>query len=166
MASLPRRLATNTADAAGGLSSSQVLLSKARLRRLVHFSIVGGACTVAFAVLFNVFRSSLGPLEANLAALSLTMAANFVANRWFTFGLRGGSIVGDAAGYLLVYLIGMVGSSAVLWLSLSVVLRPDTAVQTLLALASGGVATVVRYVLLSAWVFRRSAVTPAAAAPR
>lgn len=123
--------------------------------RLTQFAIIGVACTVAFALLYSWFRTMTGPIAANVAALSITMVFNFVANRWFTFDAADGRLVADAAGYGISYLIGMAASSAVLWASLVVVGEPSATVETLLAVASGGAATVTRFVLLSAWVFRR-----------
>lgn len=55
-------------------------------RRLLNFGVIGATCTVAFAALYSVFRTALGPIEAKLAALSLTMLLNFAANRLHVCG--------------------------------------------------------------------------------
>lgn len=127
------------------------------LFRAVSFAAVGLACTVAFALLFTLLRRFLVPLEANLVAMSATMGLNFAANRRFTFRAQSGSVAGHAAGYVAVYLLGLGASSGVLHVSLLLLHPPAGAGETLLALASGIVATVVRFVLLSIWVFRAPA---------
>lgn len=129
-------------------------------RRMFSFALVGGCCTVAFAILYNWFRSFAIPIEANIAAMSLTMVANFVANRWLTFRAHPGSLFSHAMGYGIAYLAGLTASSALLQLGLLLAPHPSVALETLLAIASGGVATVLRFVLLSTWVFRPVPVHP------
>jgi len=121
---------------------------------IVSFSIIGAICTVAFALLYNLFRAFADPIGANLLALGLTMVINFAANRWFTFHARSGSLPRQAIRYALVYVVGLVASTLVLDLGLALVVRPGRVVETFLALASGAVATVIRFLLLRAWVFR------------
>jgi putative flippase GtrA len=139
-----RALRRNTAAVSG----------RALRHPIVSFSIVGAICTVAFAVLYNLFRSFANPTGANLLALGLTMVINFAANRRFTFQARSGSLPGQVVRYALVYVVGLVASTLVLDLGLEVVARPGRIVETLIALASGAVATVIRFLLLRAWVFR------------
>lgn len=121
---------------------------------IVSFSIIGAICTVAFALLYNLLRAFASPIGTNLLALGLTMVINFTANRWFTFHARSGSMPRQAMRYALVYLVGLGASTLVLDLGLNLVARPGRATETLIALASGVVATVIRFLLLSGWVFR------------
>jgi hypothetical protein len=57
------------------------------------------------------------------------------------------------AGYLVVYLAGLAASSTTLFVALHAFSHPGSLLETLLALASGALATLVRFVLLSRWVF-------------
>src|SRR5207249_4120760 len=100
------------------------------------------------------FRAALSPLEANVAALALTMVFNFAANRWLTFRANNGPLARQAAQYVVAYVVGMGASSGAFALALAAFSNPDRRAETLLALASGLLATVVRFVLMSAWVFR------------
>jgi len=70
--------------------------------RLLHFAIIGTACTVAFSLVYVLLRRVAGPIEANIAALSLTMTVNFLANRRFTFRATDGPLGSQVAGYLVV----------------------------------------------------------------
>lgn len=135
------------------------------LSRLLSFGVIGGLCTVAFALLYTFFRGSLGPLPSNLLALSLTMVLNFEANRRFTFGSPRGSIGLQALGYGVAYLVGLAASTVSLELLLAAAGHPGRAVETLLALVAGLTATLVRFVLLSTLVFSEAgAEAPAALA--
>ncbi len=130
---------------------------RAHGRQFGWFAVVGVISTVAFVVLYVFVRSFAGPLVANFVALSLTMWFNFAANRTYTFRARQGAWKVQGLQYLVVYVLGLGASSAVLHLSLQLASKPPAGIETLIALAAGGVATVVRFVLLSAWVFRRPA---------
>lgn len=125
-----------------------------RSARLLNFSAIGLVCTGLFSLAYLALRSVASPIEANLLALSLTMTLNFAANRRYTFQAHGGRLLPQAAGYLFVYLVGLGASTALLATSLALVSRPTAEMEFLFALASSFGATVVRFVLLSAWVFR------------
>jgi len=121
---------------------------------LVSFCLIGAFCTVAFAALYNVFRGMTGPLESNLIALGLTMGVNFAANRAFTFRATTGPLRRQMVRYAVAYLIGLGASTAVLDLGLRIAGQPSRREETLIALGSGVVATVIRFVLMSNWVFQ------------
>lgn len=123
-------------------------------RRFGSFAVIGAISTVAFAVLYTLSRTVVGPLGSNFIALSLTMLFNFLANRKYTFGATDGALHVQAVQYLAVYVLGLAASSGVLHLGLQVVTEPARALETLIAVGAGGVATVIRFLLLSAWVFR------------
>jgi putative flippase GtrA len=55
----------------------------------VPHGMVGGASTMAYALLYLLLHSAMGAQAANLMALLLTAIANTAANRAFTFGIRG-----------------------------------------------------------------------------
>jgi putative flippase GtrA len=111
-------------------------------------------CTGAFAVFYAALREFTGALEANAGAMSLTIAINFLANRHLTFRHADGSLAIQALQYLFVYLVGLGASTLVLHGALQAVGQPSRGLETLLAVASGLAATVIRYLLLSWWVFR------------
>ena len=133
--------------------------------RLVHFAVIGTICTVAFSIAYVLLRRVTGPIEANIVALSLTMTVNFLANRRFTFRAADGPLGSQIVGYLVVYVLGLGVSSTVLYVALAVASSPLALVETIIALGSGFTATVVRFVLLSAWVFRRPAAVSAESMP-
>src|SRR5204862_825870 len=57
--------------------------------QLVRFAVIGVLSTLAYLLLFVLFRGPVGAQAANLTALLLTALANTAANRWHTFGVRG-----------------------------------------------------------------------------
>lgn len=59
------------------------------LGQAVRFCIVGGASTIAYAVLYMLLGMFLSNQTANLVALATTTIANTAANRAFTFGVYG-----------------------------------------------------------------------------
>ena len=124
-------------------------------RRFGSFAVVGAISTAAFVALYALGRTLMGPMAANFAALSLTMLFNFAANRKYTFAATHGPIHVQAVQYLAVYVLGLGASSAILQASLSLVADPGRMLETAIATGAGGVATVIRFLLLSAWVFRR-----------
>ena len=124
-------------------------------RRFGSFAVVGVISTGAFVALYALGRTLMGPMAANFAALSLTMLFNFAANRKYTFEATHGPIHVQAVQYLAVYVLGLGASSAILQASLSLVSEPGRILETVIATGAGGVATVIRFLLLSAWVFRR-----------
>ena len=125
-----------------------------KFRRFASFAVVGAISTAAFVALYALARTMVGPLAANFFALSLTMLFNFAANRKYTFRMTQGAWPVQGAQYLAVYLLGLGASSGALQVSLTLVSEPPRALETLLAVAAGAVATVIRFVLLSIWVFR------------
>jgi putative flippase GtrA len=98
----------------------------------------------------------MGPLEANLGALSSTLLINFAANRRLTFHAHSGRLLPQAAAYALVYLIGLGASSAALWLALEFFRHPSGLAELALAVGASGAATVIRFTMLTRWVFRNS----------
>lgn len=126
-----------------------------RGRRLVSFVAIGAVCTVAFILLYSLVRTAAGPLTANLVALSLTMTVNFSANRRYTFEATGGALPVQGVQYAAVYLLGLGASTGVLHTSLNLVSEPGRVIETMIAVGAGAVATGIRFLLLSAWVFRQ-----------
>lgn len=122
--------------------------------RLAAFGAIGIACTVAFSLLYVVFRAWMPALAANALALSCTLTVNFLANRWFTFGAHAGSLWRQFAGYLVAYALGMAASTVAFSLALHIAGPSGHREEMVLALAAGVAATIVRFALMSCWVFR------------
>lgn len=127
-----------------------------RLRgELVSFALIGIACTAAYAVLYSLLRAGLGDLAANALALLLTMGVNFAANRRFTFKATGEPLARQLLGYVLAYAVGLAASTGALAALLVLLRHPHGLENTAAALAAGIAATLVRFVLMRGWVFRR-----------
>lgn len=125
--------------------------------QLGRFLVVGVLSTVAYAVLFWLFREAMSAFWANASALLVTAVANTAANRWFTFGVRGrADRMRHQAQGLLVFLLGLTVTSGSLWLLHVVAPSAGRTVELLVLTAANVVATLMRFLLFRAWVFRAS----------
>ena len=125
--------------------------------QLRSFVAIGLACTAAYALLYTLLRDAgMAALPANALALTLTMGANFAANRRYSFKASDGPLGSQLASYTVAYLLGLAASSIVLAVLLGSLGHPHGAADTAAALAAGVVATAIRYVLMRSWVFRPS----------
>jgi putative flippase GtrA len=130
--------------------------------QVVRFGAVGIASTAAFALLYLLFQSFASPQLANFLALFVSAIGNTWANRRFTFGVRGRSTV------LLHQVQGLV-VFGIAWaltsgsLGLLAALQPGASAHLQLAVltAANLVATLLRFALLRAWVFRAPSLTTA-----
>jgi putative flippase GtrA len=101
-----------------------------------------------------------GAQVANLLALALTAVGNTAANRRLTFGVRGrgGAVKHQFQGFG-VFLLGLgITSGSLAMLNLADP-SPSTLVEITVLVIANLLATVVRFVLLRGWVFRRAAAT-------
>ena len=121
--------------------------------QLLSFALIGIACTAMYALLYAMLRRDLGPLTANVIALIPTMAVNFWANRSLTFRAAQGSLPRQAASYLVAYFIGLGASSGFFALLLAILKPHALTIETAVGIVAGLAATVVRYILMSRWVF-------------
>ncbi|MGV9452107.1 glycosyltransferase [Streptomyces sp. NPDC003635] len=128
------------------------------LPQLVRFGLVGAVSTVAHLLLYAALRPATGAQAANALALLVCAVANTAANRRFAFGLRGrdGTLRHHARG-LLVFALGLTltsGALAALHLT-----TPGASRGTELAvlIAANLTATLLRFLLFRAWVFRTGA---------
>jgi putative flippase GtrA/glycosyltransferase involved in cell wall biosynthesis len=122
------------------------------LGQAVHFSAIGILSTLAYLALFLLLRP-LGSQPANLIALLVTAVANTVANRRFTFGVRGS--VGVARHQfegLVVFAVGLALTSGSLAI-LHGAIDPSRVVELAVLVLANLAATVLRFVLLRSWVF-------------
>ncbi|GAT65873.1 polysaccharide synthesis protein GtrA [Planomonospora sphaerica] len=123
-------------------------------RQLPGFVVIGLVSTLAHLLLFVALRLLVPAVVANGVALVVTAVANTAANRRFTFGVTG------RAGALRHQLEG--GLTLVAGLALSTgglallgLLAPDasTAAEIAAVITANALATLVRFLLLRAWVF-------------
>jgi putative flippase GtrA len=131
------------------------------LSQVLRFGIVGLLSTLAFALLFLVLRPLFGEQAANFLALLLTAVANTGVNRWFTFGVTGrvGAVRHQIQGLVVFGLAWCITSGSLVALH-DVIPHASPAEEILVLTAANLVATVLRFVLLRAWVFRTRRAAP------
>ena len=122
--------------------------------QLIRFASIGVVSTVVFAVLFALLAGPLGPVGADIVALSICAVANTAANRRLTFALQGpvdrsrhyaaGLAVTLMPLALTLATLALLGAAGV------TALGPMLVALTLV----NGLATAARFVLLRCWVFR------------
>ncbi|MGW6474978.1 glycosyltransferase [Streptomyces nigra] len=163
--------ATALADLRGiariGAALARGTLPTARLRRredgqpdglagqLLRFGAVGAVSTLGYVLLYALLRPAAGPQAANAVALLLCALANTAANRRLTFGVRGrdGALRHQAKG-LLVFLVGLALTSGSLAVLHGVAPDAARATELVVLVAANLGATLLRFLLLRAWVFR------------
>jgi putative flippase GtrA len=129
--------------------------------QLARFVLVGVASTVAFVVLYLLFRGVMTAQAANAASLLLTAIANTAVNRRFTFGIRGRD---HAARHqlrgLIAFGVGLAVTSGALAGLHVVTTQPGRAAEVAVLVAANLTATVVRFLLYRGWVFRSAKAAP------
>jgi putative flippase GtrA len=126
-------------------------LPKGMARQLPRFAVVGAISTLAYLLLYSLLRQVVPPLAANAVALLVTAVANTAANRRFTFGVRGsGGAVRHQFEGLIAFLVGLALTSGSLSLLPAGV---SHAVELIAVIVANAAATLVRFLLLRAWVF-------------
>ncbi|MGA7397210.1 MAG: bifunctional glycosyltransferase family 2/GtrA family protein [Solirubrobacterales bacterium] len=122
--------------------------------RIARFAIVGVVSTIAYAVLYLMLRSPLGPDGANALALGITAIANTAANRRWTFGLRGPErLFRQYAMGGLVYLLTLGVTSAAMAVLYGLDPFPSRPLEVSVLVLASITATITRYVALKSWVF-------------
>ncbi|MEU0332374.1 bifunctional glycosyltransferase family 2/GtrA family protein [Streptomyces sp. NPDC006193] len=123
-------------------------------RRLVGFCVVGAASTLFYLLLYSLGRRFCGAQTANALALLVSAMANTAANRRFTFGVRGrrGAVRHQAQG-LVVLGIGLALTSGSLAALDAAADSPAHSTELAVLVAANLAATVLRFLLLRAWVF-------------
>ncbi len=124
------------------------------------FVLVGIMSTLAYGVLFLVFRQWGDAQTANAAALVCTAVANTAANRRWTFGVRGpGGVLRQHVQGLLVLGVGLVVTSGALRAIEPLLggLHPTWARLFEVTVLTGAnlLVTVMRFVAMRQWIFRR-----------
>ena len=122
--------------------------------QLARFAGVGVASTLAYFVIYLLLRTVTGAQAANLAALGVTAVANTAANRRLTFGVTGRENAGrHQLQGLVVFVIGLALTSGSLALVHAIDDAPGSVVELTALVLANALATMVRFLLLRAWVF-------------
>ncbi|MCS0639489.1 bifunctional glycosyltransferase family 2/GtrA family protein [Streptomyces sp. LP05-1] len=127
-------------------------------RQLVGFCVVGALSTLFYLALYSLLRAGsgigLGAQTANACALLLSAVANTAANRRFTFGVRGRHrVVRHQTQGLVVFAIGLALTSGSLAALSAATEHPAQSTELAVLVAANAAATVLRFLLLRAWVF-------------
>lgn len=132
-------------------------------RQLVGFCVVGALSTLFYLLLYSGFRTFSGSQVANALALLVSAVANTAANRRLTFGVRGRDrAMRHQAQGLVVFAIGLALTSGSLAALGAASGDPSHGTELAVLIAANLAATVLRFLLLRAWVFpeRRSDTAP------
>ena len=128
----------------------------ALLGQAVRFAGVGALSTLAYLLLYLLARPALGAQWANATALLLTAVANTAANRRFTFAVSGAQDAGrHQLQGLVVFGLGLGLTSGSLAALHALAAEPPRLVEVGALVGANLLATVLRFVLLRAWVFGR-----------
>jgi putative flippase GtrA len=124
--------------------------------QLARFGLIGIVSTLAYVLAFALLRGFTGGQVANFVALAVTAVGNTALNRRLTFGVRGsGDVARHHAQALVVFALGLALTSGALlglgWLADD----PPRFVELVVLTGANLAATVLRFVLLRSWVFRR-----------
>lgn len=122
--------------------------------QVLRFAVTGVASTLLYTALFVLARSTWPAQQANLLALLLATLVNTAVNRRFTFGLRGrADLVRQHLAALLVLAAGLLLSSGAL--ALATAAHTDVGWEVLAVTVANLTATVLRFVAMKWWIFRR-----------
>jgi putative flippase GtrA len=152
----------------------RALVDHALVRQLTKFALVGGVGVVVDTLSFTLLRLTpafeQAPIRAGIISTALAIAANWIGNRYWTFGPhRSTRSVAEAVEFVAVSLLGMgvaLGCLAVSHyvLGLDTVLA-DNIAKNVVGLVLG---SALRFLLYRHWVYhpaRRNRVAPRVKAP-
>ncbi|MFJ6696839.1 glycosyltransferase [Streptomyces sp. NPDC091272] len=129
-------------------------------RQLIGFCAVGVLSTLLYLGLYAAVRTFAGPQLSNVVALLVSALANTAANRRFTFRVRGRRrAVRQQAQGLVVFAIGLALTSGSLAALTSATGAPSAHSELAVLVAANLAATVLRFLLLRAWVFPEAPAT-------
>ncbi|WP_043629430.1 bifunctional glycosyltransferase family 2/GtrA family protein [Nonomuraea candida] len=146
-----RKALSGAARRTAPAGAERAALPQGMARQLPRFAVVGVVSTLAYVLLYSLLRQVVPPLAANAVALLVTAVANTAANRRFTFGVKGpGGAVRHQVEGLIAFLVGLALTSGGLALLPAGV---SHGVELAAVIAANAAATLVRFLLLRAWVF-------------
>ena len=123
------------------------------MSQLRSFILIGVASTLAYATLYNAARGATTPSLANLFALAVTAVLNTVANRRFTFGIRGSAgALHDQLGGMVALAVALGTTNGALVVLHGFAPAAPRTVEIAALVAANLVATLVRFALLRAWI--------------
>ncbi len=126
-------------------------------RQLVRFGVVGLLSTVAYLILFLLLRDPLGAQAANALILLGTTIANTALNRRFTFEVVGSQRrTRHQLQGLIVFGLALGLTSGTLALAHSLPSTPPAALEPALIVAGSAATTLLRFLLMRRWVFRKA----------
>jgi putative flippase GtrA len=137
--------------------------TRALFRQMLAFALVGGVGFVLDLAVFNALRLTIlapeahheGPILAKVISTAVAIAANWVGNRYWTFGPhRRDDSAAEAVEFLVVSLLGMGVGLGCLWVSHYALgftsLLADNISSNVVGLLLG---SVVRFALYRHWVY-------------
>jgi putative flippase GtrA len=123
--------------------------------QLAWFLLVGVASTAAYAALYVLLRGFMAAQAANAVSLLLTAVANTAVNRRVTFGIRGRRHAGrHLLRGLIAFGVGLALTSGALAALYATTAHPGRRAELAVLVAANLAATLVRFGLYRAWVFR------------
>ena len=124
--------------------------------QLIRFLAIGVASTVAYLVLYLLFRMVMPAEVANAISLLATAVANTAANRRITFGIRGRArVLAHQVRGLIAFGAGLILTSGALALLQTLSTRPSRLAELAVLVPANLIATLLRFVLYRGWVFHR-----------
>lgn len=153
LARLTRRLLGRSGPSSGEQGQREV--RQPRLQRQVAlFAAVGAFTTVVHVALFLVLRARLGSLTANAIALAVATPVNTGLNRLLTFDVHGRRrLAMDHAQAGVIFLAGLAMTSLALVVFGEIWPDRPALVGVIAVLGANATVTLLRFLLLRAWVF-------------
>ena len=123
-------------------------------RQVVSLAGVGALTTVLHVALFLALRPDLGSLTANAVALAVATPVNTTLNRLATFSVRGRRrLLRDHLQAGAIFLAGLAMTSLALWVFGEIWPDRPALVGVIAVLGANATVTLLRFLLLRAWVF-------------
>jgi putative flippase GtrA len=133
-------------------------------REIALFAVIGGLSTAAYAVMYLLLRTIVGPAAANAIALVVTAVGNTAANRRLTFGVRDRrSMARDQLAGLAALGIALVITTVSVGLLGRIAPHAGRLVELAVLVTANALATVVRFLFLRTLIGGRRPPQPAAA---
>ncbi len=127
------------------------------MNQLVRFGAIGVISTLAYLAIFLVLRSTMSAQGANLIAVLTTTLANTSLNRRFTFRIVGRHrLARHQLQGLIIFGLALALTSTALFLAHAADENPTKSVEVAVVVTANATATIIRFLLLRRWVFRKA----------